>query len=84
MTAQEAYNKTINNKNKLILKEYVDISLAINSAISKGEFEITSDFIYEENINKLKQQGYTINTDSGYVEISWDLSAEKALELVSL
>lgn len=79
ISAKDARVKTEESKKIVIEKELTKIEGLINTAIEKGESEVTCREIMEETKKKLKEFGYSVRTNDycndsftdTYVTIRW-------------
>lgn len=75
LSASEAYQKTVDNIKNCYTKELAEINKRIEDAITDGKFSINGDgYLQRETIQRLRELGYEIKTDSQYNEPLWKIS----------
>lgn len=76
LTAKEAKEMALKNKDNPSAREIADLEKQINEAVLDGELSISNNSVLqEETIAKLIELGYEVTTDvqydSSYYTISW-------------
>lgn len=77
LTAKEAKEMALVNKDNLSAKEIADLEKQINEAVLNGELSISNNSILQdETVARLIELGYEVTTDvqydSSYYTISWE------------
>ena len=76
LTAKEAKEMALVNKDNLSAKEIADLEKQINEAVLNGELSISNNSVLQdETVARLIELGYEVTTDvqydSSYYTISW-------------
>ncbi len=76
ITANEARQQTIKNKDKAVASELNNLEKQIKEAVSEGVFSISNDdCLYQDNIEELRRLGYDVHCETQYNEeyysITW-------------
>lgn len=77
LTAKEAKEMSLVNKDNLSAKEIADLEKQINEAVLNGELSISNNSVLQdETVARLIELGYEVTTDvqydSSYYTISWE------------
>lgn len=77
LTAKEAKEMALVNKDNLSAKEIADLEKQINEAVLNGELSISNNSVLQdETVARLIELGYEVTTDvqydSSYYTISWE------------
>ena len=77
LTAKEAKEMALVNKDNLSAKERADLEKQINEAVLNGELSISNNSVLQdETVARLIELGYEVTTDvqydSSYYTISWE------------
>ena len=77
LTAKEAKEMALVNKDNLSAKEITDLEKQINEAVLNGELSISNNSVLQdETVARLIELGYEVTTDvqydSSYYTISWE------------
>ena len=77
LTAKEAKEMALVNKDNLSAKEIADLEKQINEAVLNGELSISNNSVLQdETVARLFELGYEVTTDvqydSSYYTISWE------------
>ena len=77
LTAKEAKEMALVNKDNLSAKEIADLEKQIDEAVLNGELSISNNSVLQdETVARLIELGYEVTTDvqydSSYYTISWE------------
>ena len=77
LTAKEAKEMALVNKDNLSAKEIADLEKQINEPVLNGELSISNNSVLQdETVARLIELGYEVTTDvqydSSYYTISWE------------